>query len=296
MTQPSSNINLHRMYTSIPSIALMALGAILSGVIGGAITSAVGSVLYLVLVLPTICGITCGVAVGRIARHQHVRSTNITSVVGAIGAIIAIITILAAAWSIRRSEIVTELTTKLGGSDALVERALELWNRDEAGGASDFMAPLMYRLNTGIELFDEQTLNLGFGFNLTLLILETGLAIYAAIRFANDPITDPYCSRCKMWTSRRIVGTASLGALATIKSELKLEQWHRLGRRLGSPKVGSAVTLKCYMCDTCEEATVRFELDVAESGRRIRTLLKKEAPYSALQDIWDSQQMAKGDI
>ena len=278
------------------SIILMILTAGLSGVVSGAIMSVLGSALYLVIILPAICGIACGVAVGRMARRLHVRSIPLAGAIGVLGAIIAVITILTASWSIRRSEIVTDLTMRLGSSDALVERALELWNRDEAGGASAPSAPLMYRLHSGIELFEAQLLNLGFGFNLILLLLETGLASYAAMRFAHDPITDPYCMSCKQWTSRRIVGTASLGTLATIKSELSSDQWHRLGRRLGSPNVSAPVTLKCYMCDSCETTPVRFELDIAESGRRLRTLMKKNAPYTALQDIWDSQQMAQGDL
>lgn len=296
MTPSLLKPTLWTMNASIFSTVLLLFTAVTAGAISGAVISAVGSALYLVLVFPTLCGIICGVAVGRLARRLHVRSKHIAGSLGAFAAVVAIVTILASSWSIRRSEIVTELTTRLGASDAMVEKALELWNRDEAGDSAPILSPLMYRLTTGVELFEAQTLNLGFGFNLTLLLLEAGLAIYAAIRFAWDPISDPYCEPCSAWTSRRIVGTAPLGALATIKSEIKLEQWHRLGRRLGSPKLTTPVTLKCYMCDSCENTAVRFELDVSESGKRVRTVQMKEAPYSALQDIWDSQQMARGEI
>ncbi len=284
------------MRNTTSSILILFVTAVLVGVLVGAVMAAVGSVVYLVLIFPIASGLAAGNVVGRMARTLHVRQSQIVRAMGALSGLVTMIVLLTATWSIDRSELVMEVTTRLGGSDAMVTRTLELWNRDATGGAPIIVAPVMYRLHSGLELFEAQRLNLGLGFNLAILLLEGALAALGAWRFASELVSDPYCERCCSWTSRRIVGTATLGAVPTIKSELKMEQWHRLGRRIGAPTLGAPVTLNCFMCDTCESMSVLFELDVQESGKRFSTVMKKPASYSALQDIWDSQDMARGKI
>ena len=281
---------------NLPRLGLLALIAVCTSMLIGAVAAAIGAAVYIVVLVPIVTGLATGNLVGRAARKLHLRQARIIGGVGATAGVLAVLSMLATTWSIDRSKLIAQVTTELGGSDAMVERTLELWVRDTAGDTTTIMAPVMYRVHSGLQLFDEQQLDLGLGFNLVLLIFETGLSGYLAWRFTSELVSDPYCTPCQSWTSRRIVGTAALGAVPTILSELKAKQWHRLGRRLGAPTVKSPAALKCYMCDTCERSTVRFELDVTETGKRTKTIWTQNAPYAALQDIWDSQQMTRGDV
>ncbi|MFT5432052.1 MAG: hypothetical protein ACI9OJ_002750 [Myxococcota bacterium] len=269
--------------------------SVLAGLLAGTIVGAASMGLYLIVFSPALAAIAAGWMTSSAARAVKLPGPRFVTILGGVSGILAMLAILVVTLEIERSYIITALSSAAGLGDEAIARGLKRWQQEATGGAGGIGALYELRITSGVRLFGETWLDLGTAVNGILLLVECGLAGLIGARLGRSRASEPFCDNCDSWYSRRIVGTAQLGALASIRAELQAGRHHRLGRRLEPPKGKGPVVMHCLMCDTCSLGDVTFELEVAENGRRPRVIRSVEAPHSALDAIMDSQALRKHD-
>ena len=150
------------------------------------------------------------------------------------------------------------------------------------------------RVKSGARLTSGVFLNLGTTGNSVILILELVLCLVATVGLVRRQGSQPFCTNCDRWFSRRIIGSAALGSQSAIAAALKDEQYHRLGRRLKDPKLKNPVLLHGRFCDTCSTGDVFLELELGGGGQRPHRLREVTITHADLDDILESRSMAEG--
>ncbi len=271
--------------------ALLLLGTLAIAVIAGAVTGALGRWFYLVLLSPLLAAVGMGLASHGLVGLLGVHKPKVAGAIGALGGLLTVATILFVTHNLFRASLVSELSGMAGASDAAIERFVSDHMDKATGGAAPALAPLMLRLESGVKLFGETVIDVGFALNGVLLLLEALACVWLGWRLGHDRASELWCTICSHWYERRQVGTAARGAAATIQAELQNQQFHRVGRRMARarPRHKDPVVLHAWMCDTCDVGDVRFELEVAEAGKRPVIVKTIDAPHSALDAVLDSQ-------
>jgi hypothetical protein len=147
-----------------------------------------------------------------------------------------------------------------------------------------------------VKLFGQTVLDLGEPINAVLLFLELAGCLYLGWRIPSERANELWCDPCKHWYSRRMVATCALGVKETAQAELQNQRYHRLARRMNraTTRNKEPVVLHAWMCDTCDDGIVRFELEVTQPGKRSVVIKRQDAPHSALDAVLDSQTLMDG--
>ena len=271
-------------------LLLTLLLSLASGALAGAILGATARTFYLPGVFPVAAGLVAG-SVGALTLRWcvlpgAVRGASLTG----LGGLAALATALFVAWSMERAGLVTELG-RSGGADgaALADKAQAAL---AARAGEGVLAPFRLRLEEGVAIAGSVRLHLGAIGNGVILALEALLAIGAAAALGYRQGGRPFSTSAGRWLTRRLVGSAALGAAPSLKAELAQGNFHRIGRRLASPDPSAAVQLWAWTADEGASEVV-FELEARDEGARHPTALgRSTAPATALRDIAESRAMA----
>lgn len=261
----------------------------------GAVLGATGSQMYLVILFPAAAGLGTGWAIGSVASGLKVHWPREVGIIGAVCGALAMISMLVVVAQVEHASALAELSQEKSawGPEQIrtqAARAVTLM----AGGHEGILQPLFLRLHSGVVLFGSAPLSLGTIGNGSLLAIEVVTCVFLGFRFARRAASIPFCERCDHWYARRVLGSAPLGSLASIRAAMQNRQFHRLGRRLGGPTTTGAVMLHGRFCDTCDSGDVHLELEVSESGGRPRLLKTMVEPHDALDAILDSHALKTG--
>ena len=270
------------------------LAALCAAVASGVILGGVGAKLYVVLGFPALCGVAVGATAAGVGRWTRAHWPRAVTAIGAASGVVAVAALLVIAAQLERASAVTEYSKGRGWNDARIHEEADRYMAKASGDHEGILQPLWFRLHAGARLFGETPLNVGPWGNLAVLLLEVGVCGYLAARLARRSASEPFCSRCDAWYARRVVGTAPLGSLASVRAALQNGQFHKLGRRLEPP--GSArrpVTLHGRFCDTCDTGRVVFELEVSEAGRSPRVVQTSTHAHDALDAVLDSHALRR---
>jgi len=277
-------------------MTILGLGTLALGLIAGSIVAAAGGWIYLVLVSPLVATVAAGMGGRSLIGILRIDRPRFAAVVGGLGGAVCLLSILVVTQQMRQAELLSELNSVLGLSNDRVTTEAATRMGEFTNNAAPLLQPVALRLYSGARLVGDTVMDFGPLINGALLLLELVASIWLGARLMVERSAEPYCAGCNRWYSRRMVGSAPLGARSTLLVELKNTRYHRLGRRLTPPRkgTGDALVLHCWMCDTCNDSQVRFELELTESGRRPRLIQSVTASHDALDAIMDAHALKKG--
>lgn len=275
--------------------AIVLIGSLVCALLSGAVIGAIGAYAYLIVISPAMAAITAGMATRSLVGVARLTRARAAGIIGGLAGAVTVITILLVVFQMERASITRELTATQGVSDTTLNTYRERMLSELTGDAGSAMRPLMLRIHSGATLFGETGLDLGPGFNVILLLVELGVAVYIGARLGWERASEPFCAYCDTWYARRMLGSATLGSRSSVQADLQNRQFHRLGRKLSVARIDTRepVQLHSWLCDTCDQGEVRLELEVTEAGKRARIVKAVQAPHSALDDILESQAFAQ---
>jgi hypothetical protein len=271
--------------------------AALSG--GGAIGLVLGGIsafTYLAIVMPIVGALACGACLAIGVRWFRTPMPRLSMVAGLVAGSALMIALLAVSLANERAAIVYAVETSQGVSEETIERVLHEEMNARTGGRDGVFSALWLRVHSGIRItptlqFDATPIG-----NALILALEWVLAMMIVVRVLVARAREPFCEACGDWYTRRLLGTAPLGSLQTIRSTLQDGQFHRLGRRLDPSTKVQALTVHSHFCLQCDTQPVVLELEVREPGAKANIVVSVTAPYEALDDVLDSQALASGQL
>jgi len=266
--------------------------AVLLGVLCGAIVGSGTAFFYPVFAMPLLGVFGVGMGMSKAIHWCRVSRAWVATLLATVGTLVLMSTALMMGYAIQRAGIVQEIEATHGLSEDTARRYVDEQLAERTGGHSGLLAPIWFRVYDGVRItqgFQLDATPIGNGI---VLLGEWALAIFLGVRMVRRRAQKPFCDACGDWYTRRILGTAPLGSLATIQGTLVDQQFHRLGRRLDAPMSDQPVVVHAGFCLQCETGSVIVEIEVTDERNRHRLVGSVTAPYAALDDILDSQALS----
>jgi len=272
------------------------IAALSGGVVIGSVLGGISAFTYLVFVMPIVGALACGVSLAICVRWLRTPMPRLSMVAGWIAGSALMVSVLAISLANERASIAYALETSHGVSQETIERVLHEELNARTEGRDGVLSALWLRVYSGVRITPSLQFDITPIGNALILVVEWILAMLIVARALVARARAPFCEACADWYTRRLLGTAPLGSLQSMRSTLQNGQFHQLKHRLDPPTTVQALSLHSHFCLHCDTQPVVLELEVRELGAKADIVVSVTAPYTALDDVLDSQSLASGQL